>query len=360
MTHVGLKIIRVFFRLTRYYCDKMPQDRDILLKSAQYMDHHRCRRNASLLSSSHGSNSRWRLLVHMVHSAALFLLFLTIYSLNTRLNVFPSLADYGHVRLHNVTRWEERLFFGYSPTAWFQSSPLVDCNEVGLAIAWQTAMDWLSSVPYLLHYGIPIVYPLGLCLAGKSELAADFYTLIGLSNWLMLPIWYATPTAPPWLAAHGAALSNQEITSTTNDSDISSFSQSPASLDTVRNVGVSAGISMEGCAFSRLDAISGIQFFYRLFHRNPVPFAAFPSGHVAWATCIYVIAPPANRCFLAYIALVVWATLHTCHHYVLDAVGAVLVVLTANQIIFHLRRRGYRHSICMCDNYGVLCSVTCS
>lgn len=316
----------------------------------------RCHGNGLLFSCS-----RWRLILHMVHSAALFLLFLAVYSFNERLRIFPTMADYGRVRLYNVTRWEEILFLGLRPTEWFQSPPgLAAYGQVGGASGWQTALDWLSSVPYLLHYAIPIVYPLGLCLIGKAELAANFYTLVGLANWLMLPIWYATPTAPPWLAAHAHSLkSSASLPALANGMNATSDAITFAAANAPAATGALVGITMEGCAFARLDVLTGASFFFRLFHRNPVPFAAFPSGHVMWATCIFFVAPPGGRVYLAYVALVIWATLHTCHHYVLDAVGAVLVVVIAKQIIVHLRKRGHRHSICMCDNYGMLCSVVC-
>ena len=57
-----------------------------------------------------------------------------------------------------------------------------------------------------------------------------------------------------------------------------------------------------------------------------MPFAAFPSGHVTWPTCMLLIGSQGERSRLAgYVLLVAWATLYSSHHYLFDALAAILV-----------------------------------
>ncbi len=86
----------------------------------------------------------------------------------------------------------------------------------------------------------------------------------------------------------------------------------------------------EGAVFARVDHMFGFSMFHQMFARNPVPFAAFPSGHVAWPTCLVLNLPVSKWKRLTmgggYIMLVAWATMYTSHHYFADVVGAISVV----------------------------------
>ena len=90
----------------------------------------------------------------------------------------------------------------------------------------------------------------------------------------------------------------------------------------------------EGPAFARVDSLTGGQFFRTMFAINPVPYAAFPSGHVAWPMCVYLTQPWANRWpFVAYVTLVSWATMYSGHHYLSDVVASVAITLAINRLL---------------------------
>jgi membrane-associated phospholipid phosphatase len=74
-----------------------------------------------------------------------------------------------------------------------------------------------------------------------------------------------------------------------------------------------------------------------MFAGNPVPFAAFPSGHVAWATVVMVTIPSERRWYFAsYVSLVAWATMYANHHYLFDVIGAITVVAIGRLLMTRL------------------------
>jgi len=160
--------------------------------------------------------------------------------------------------------------------------------------------------------------------------------------WIQYFIWYHLPTAPPW--SYSDDVTALQPAAAAAASDVMSVSLQLLTEDT-RTLCSSATSSSvlashidlshrEGAAFARVDAFVGVSFFFRMFSGNPVPFAAFPSGHVAWPTCMLMTAPPGGRLrFTAYVLLVTWATLYTSHHYPLDALAAVGVVLLAYWVL---------------------------
>src|ERR1051325_10395082 len=100
--------------------------------------------------------------------------------------------------------------------------------------------------------------------------------------WGHYVIWYLLPTAPPWAYAY---ISNQPMPSYHIKVDTvvlragGSIHEQQLLIQPKPTVDLS---HREGAAFARVDAITGYRFFYNMFVGNPVPFAAFPSGHVAW------------------------------------------------------------------------------
>jgi membrane-associated phospholipid phosphatase len=134
--------------------------------------------------------------------------------------------------------------------------------------------------------------------------------------WVMFIVWKFFPTAPPWMYDN---LEQYAKSGTT-----------PPPLHLMHR---------EGCAFSRLDRLTGIPFFFNMFGGNPVPFASFPSGHVAWPMCIYVTAAPGGRFFTIYVLWVGWATLYSCHHYLSDAIVAVIMVIIIYKVINYISEK---------------------
>lgn len=238
----------------------------------------------------------------ILKSTVPYLLFLLLYGLNQQLHILPRFTDLDCIYLHNVSGWEQLLLHA-SPHRLISShsSPV---------------LDLLSAVPYLLHYVIPVLYPLYLYCHGHLDDIARFYWLLGWTMWIHYIVWFALPTAPPWVYDNWSRFAN------------SSSPPPPLYLQ-----------HKEGCAFARLDARTGLPFFFNMFASNPVPFASFPSGHVAWATCMYLTCPPGGRLFALYIVWVAWATLYSCHHYLSDAVCAVLLVAVTRRLLMHLHDR---------------------
>ena len=246
----------------------------------------------------------------IVRSALPQLLFLIVYGLNVHLHILPQLADLGCVHLYNVSAVEEAVLH-------FSPHQLVSSLSNGV-------FDVLCAIPYLLHYAIPVGYPLFLYLRGQADDAARFYWLLGWSSWALFAVWFLLPTAPPWLydSGYGDYMRHTNKTLLTTD--------------------LISSLHKEGCAFRRLDAWTGVPFFYNMFRNNPVPFASFPSGHVVWPACIYATSPPGGRVFALYVLWVSWATLYTCHHYLSDVIAAVVTVILVKRLLTYIADRSAR------------------
>lgn len=241
------------------------------------------------------------------------LVFLVVYGSNDRLRILPRASDVHCVTLYNVSALEVQLF-SIAPHRFIAS---VHQSHV---------LDLLAALPYMLHYLIPFLFPIYLCVGRHSDHVSCFFRLLGCSLWAHYAIWYMLPTAPPWVY------------------DSLRATQAPASADPKRSepglVPLAAGSleHREGCAFARLDEWTGIPLFYMIFNGNPVPFASFPSGHVAWPMCVLMSLPVGTgrrrrSAVVMYIAWVSWATMYSCHHYLLDIVSAIGVTLLCQRLM---------------------------
>ena len=221
--------------------------------------------------------------------------------INQQVHILPRFTDIDCVRLHNVSAWESVIFRGFAPHRFISShhTPFLDV---------------LSGLPYLLHYVIPVIYPLFLYYRGQIDDVCRFYWLLGWAMWVHYLIWFLLPTAPPWVYDNWSKFSNTTMP--------------PFHLQ-----------HKEGCAFARLDARTGIPFFFNLFASNHVPFASFPSGHVSWPMCIYLTWAPGGKLFIGYVVWMAWATLYSCHHYLIDALCAVVLVISTKKLLLYLSER---------------------
>jgi len=174
--------------------------------------------------------------------------------------------------------------------------------------------------------------------------------------WAHYAIWYLLPTAPPWayLTRHSHIQVDAQLQTSSDliqpgalqallkGSDPTNTDDLPGNnLSDMPLVGTRINLlHREGAAFARVDALTGHSFFYKMFDGNPVPFGAFPSGHVTWPMCILLTAPPGGRSrFSLYVLLVVWATLYTSHHYLLDVIGAICVTVACSWLLHSLSER---------------------
>lgn len=239
----------------------------------------------------------------VVVSALPYLAFLTCFTMNSRLRILPTADDARRVKLHNVSEWERYV---------------LPCSVDRItASVHHPLLDLLAALLYLAHYLLPLGYPVYLYLSGRSELIQQFFKLLGWTMWVLYAIWFCLPTFPPW-----ASLSLTGDRNTVNNS-----------------IPILNTSMKEGRAFSRVDRYIQLPLFHNLFSNNPVPFASFPSGHVAWPTCIFLTLPPGGSItFSFYIALMSWATMYSDHHYLLDAVVAILVVASTKKLISFVNR----------------------
>ena len=245
------------------------------------------------------------LIATIIKSAIPYLLFLFLYGINQQVHILPRFTDIDCVHLHNVSAWEDCIFH-------FSPHKVISSHS-------SQFLDILSTVPYLMHYVIPVLYPLFLYWKGQVEDICRFYWLLGWAMWIHYLIWFLLPTAPPWVYENWSRFARPNTT------------MPPFHLQ-----------HKEGCAFARVDALTGIPFFFNMFASNPVPFASFPSGHVSWPTCIYITSPPGGKAFMVYIMWVAWATMYSCHHYISDAISAVLLVVFTKWLLIYLSDRSVR------------------
>ena len=236
-----------------------------------------------------------RQLLMLFGSSLPLLTILALYRLNTNLRIQPSLLDLSSVHVHTISDLEYSLL-GFHP------------HRIVSQLHWPL-LDVLAAVPYMLHFGIPIIFPLYLSWAGRAHDVLRFLWLLGWSTWAFNFISFIFPHAPPFLADEISSFGDQQIL--TND------------------------LYLEGCAFRRLDTMLGLHFFHDFYKGNPAPFGAFPSGHVAWAVVVYVSGGPGGRWFVLYVFFMQWAALYTCHHYLSDTIGAILLVLVNDALVHH-------------------------
>ena len=249
-----------------------------------------------------------------------YILFLFFYGINGQIHLLPRFDDIDCITLHNISAFEQFVFH-------FQTHKLISSLS-------SPVLDILSAVPYLCHYVIPVLYPLFLYCKGRIDDVPKFYWLLGWVMWAHYTVWFLLPTAPPWLYANAEQYKQANMTI-------------PPLPDQHK----------EGCAFGRLDAMTGIPFFFNMFKGNPIPFGSFPSGHVAWPTCIYLTLPPGGRFFLLYIVWMAWATMYSCHHYVSDAIAAVILVICVKKSIGYLSDRATRTRESSCTLPSVVCPL---
>ncbi|KAK2162394.1 hypothetical protein LSH36_99g00015 [Paralvinella palmiformis] len=261
-----------------------------------------------------------RQIVDVIKSAIPYLAFLAIYGINPHVHILPRFEDVNCIHLYNVSAFEYTILH-------CQVHELVSSLH-------NVVLDFLSAVPYLMHYALPVIYPAFLYFTGRLELISRFYWLMGITMWVMFIIWKFLPTAPPWMYDNMEQYAKSGTTAP------------PLHL-----------MHREGCAFARLDRLTGLKFFFNMFGGNPVPFASFPSGHVAWPMCIYVTSAPGGRIFAIYVLWVAWATLYSCHHYLSDAVVAALMVVILYKISNYVSEKLRQRTKPLCNLPAVVCSL---
>ena len=170
--------------------------------------------------------------------------------------------------------------------------------------------DVLAAIPYLIHFPLPFLF--GLYLASSSRRRAALYPYVWCAGWvnLIAVLFQATfPTAPPWftdsavLDVHGEVLYEMP----------------------------------NEAGFKRLDRLFGFGLFHNIYSQSPLKFGAFPSLHVAWPVVILFNHPWfGKKAAVGHIIWITLAALYITHHYLVDALGGILLVVFVRVCMWRL------------------------
>ena len=165
--------------------------------------------------------------------------------------------------------------------------------------------DLLAAIPYLFHFPLPFLFAFYLILSPKKRPA--LYPYLWCAGWvnLLAVLFQATfPTAPPWFV------------------DSAVLDEHGTVIFEVPNE----------AAFRRIDRFFGISLFHGIYSKSPVKFGAFPSLHVAWPVVVFLNHPWGGwRVGGTHIVWITWAALYATHHFFIDALGGMLLVVLVRQ-----------------------------
>lgn len=149
-------------------------------------------------------------------------------------------------------------------------------------------LDVVAGLPYLLHFTIPFLYLVHLL---KWRKPADYKTLFkyvfsfGLANASAIVVQYQVPTPPPWMLR---------------------------------------GMSPEA-NFYRIDEMTGLGIFKRLYAASSLLSGSFPSLHTAWPAIVLFVSPWTNTALcVCHVTLIAFAAVYSMHHYALDIVFGLM------------------------------------
>lgn len=193
------------------------------------------------------------------------------------------------VRLENLMRFDEVLFFGHSPIILIQDH----IYERGNPHWW----DYFALIMYSMHFVLPCVFAFVLWLTDKRRfwtftIAFCFMTYVAFAFFLLYP------AAPPWLAQTWGAMEGL------------GFPQNH----------VLEAIQPEGFATLDTFAIWG--------NASPHPVAAMPSLHASfpWLVMLFAVRYYGWKglWFLAYNVALWYSVLYTANHWFVDVLAGML------------------------------------
>jgi hypothetical protein len=205
---------------------------------------------------------------------ALFLGYEAMWGIAPKTGIAPHVGDVIHA--------ERSLFGGVDPSAWLQA-------HLG-------SVHWLvvaCTVIYFTHFAFPVAVGLVLWLLDRPKFLRFVVTLLGMS-FAAFVFFLLLPTAPPWLAHDWGHLPGvQKLINTALPSALSPY--------------------------------------YRLLDSNPT--AAFPSMHAAYpllgALSLWTVSRRAGALTLAWCCAVWFSIVFLGEHYVIDALGGIVLALVA-------------------------------
>lgn len=169
--------------------------------------------------------------------------------------------------------------------------------------------DCLAAIPYLFHFILPFLFSFYLYISPKRR--PTLYPFLWCAGWVYIfaVLFQGTfPTAPPWFT------------------DSAVFDEHGTIIFEVPN---EAG-------FRRVDKLFGISLFHDIYSKNPVKFGSFPSLHTALPTIVLFNHPWGGKTVgTIHVIWVILAALYSTHHYLIDAIGGILLVVAVR--VFMLR-----------------------
>jgi hypothetical protein len=163
-------------------------------------------------------------------------------------------------------------------------------------------LDVLAAVPYLIHFVLPFVFIAYLKVVRRTRDIYHFIWCLGWVNFTVVLFQFLFPTAPPWYT------------------DSAQFGIDGRVRDDL--------LGPPEAGFVRVDRMLGFPLFNGIYSRSPLKFGAFPSLHVAWPCVVLCCGPWISRKVgIAHVAWITWAALYSNHHYAVDALMGIAIVL---------------------------------
>lgn len=178
--------------------------------------------------------------------------------------------------------------------------------------------DVLFAVPYTAFWMVAVAYSVFLYFRNRAQLSRYLWLLAAVHG-VSFVIWMAFPAAPPWYVLNEGC---------TIDPDA----------------------APSAAALLRVDRLFGITYFESFYSRAPTVFGALPSLHCAFPVAGLLAAWRnagwgERMVHLAYSAWMLCASVYLLHHWLLDGVLGIAIVVAAHLVLTRLsfgRRRTSR------------------
>jgi hypothetical protein len=178
--------------------------------------------------------------------------------------------------------------------------------------------DVFFAVPYTAFWMVAVAYSLFLYFRNREQLSRYLWLLAAVHG-VSFVIWMAVPAAPPWyVLSEGCTIDPDAAPS--------------------------------AAALLRVDRLFGITYFESFYSRAPTVFGALPSLHCAFPVAGLLAAWRnagwgERMVHLAYSAWMLCASVYLLHHWLLDGLLGIAIVVAAHLVLTRLslgRRRTSR------------------
>lgn len=165
-------------------------------------------------------------------------------------------------------------------------------------------LDFLAAIPYLVHFPLPFIFAYYIYFhPRRSHQMPAVLWFAGWVNLVAVLIQLFFPTAPPWFTDTAVYSKDHTLVSVGNNE----------------------------AGFERIDNFIGYKMFHSIYGASPIKFGAMPSLHVAWPAIILISKPWFSlRVGVVHVIWIVWAALYSNHHYGIDAIAGISLVIFIN------------------------------